>query len=220
LAETNEAKFTKPVVYRQWLGKLAEHVARLALLFHVVRHVEGAPLGEIGPELIEDAILVAEALKVHARRAFALMGGDPETARARKVWAWLNQNRAKIQAFREKENLPSIEAVKPRDLERAGVAGIKNSAEATVVLLLLADKGYLQEVDLQSPGAKGQKLFYLRPPAPEKAGVCDNSRPTNPTIPTNGVGMSGKSGLSEPPSAIEAQTPAATTPDSIEEGEI
>ena len=149
--------------YLQWLSKLAEHIARLALLFHVVRNVEAGEFGKIDTPEIEDAITLAEVLKVHARRAFALMGADLDTARARKVLAWLERSRGKLREWREKEKLPPCEAIKPRDLIRYEVAGIKSSKEAEAVLMLLADKGYVQAVNFQPPKAKMHLLFYLRP---------------------------------------------------------
>lgn len=225
LAEIGVTRETRPGSYLQWLSKLAEHVARLALLFHAVRHVEGAELGRIGTE-IEDAIRLAEALKVHARRAFAMMGADADTARARKVWTWLDRNRAKLRAWRERDRLPSCEAVKARDLDRAEVAGIKNSAEAEVVLMLLADKGYLQAVELRPPAGKAQRLFYLRP-ATEDA-TCPPDKPDFPDI--SGV-VSGLAGLSGTPTAetavcdpdaVNAALDMAAAGDAadIEEGEI
>lgn len=182
LREIGEIRETKPGNYLQWLSKLPEHVARLVLLFHVTRHVEGACLGEIGME-IEDAIQLAEALKVHARRAFALMGADADTARARKVWTWLNRNRAKLRGWREVEGLTAVEAAKAKDLHRYEVAGVRNSGEAETALLLLTDKGYLQAVEVRQPAIKPQRLFYLRPPdAPH---FMDTHPPDNPDKPDN-----------------------------------
>lgn len=185
LREIGETRETKPGSYLQWLSKLAEHVARVALLFHACRHVEGARLGEIGTE-IEDAIRLAEALKVHARRAFALMGADADTARARKVWTWLDRNRGKLRELREAERLPGAEAVKAKDVHRYEVAGVRNSGEAEAVLLLLADKGYLQAVDVRPPAGKAQRLFYLRPPDPEPPAAGETPRPIFPIHPTEG----------------------------------
>jgi len=182
LREIGEARQTKPGGYLQCLSKLPEHVARLALLFHAVHHVEGARLGQITSE-VDDAIRLAEALKVHARRAFALIGADADTARARKAWAWLDRNRARLRSYREKEGLPAIEAVKPRDVDRNEVAGVTNAAEADAVLMLLMDKGYLQAVDLQMATGKLQRLYYLRPPALPKGPTPDVPPPDKPDKP-------------------------------------
>ena len=231
LTEIGTNRETKPGSYLQWLSKLAEHVARLALLFHVVRHVEGAPLGQIGPE-IEDAIRLADALKVHARRAFALMGADMDTARARKVWTWLDRNRNKLRDWRERDRLPPCEAVKPRDLDRAEVAGVKNSAEAEAILMLLADKGYVQAVDFRPLAGKAHRLFYLRPADPRQRGITGHTLPDIPDKPDTSGDMSGKSGLSgtpavetavyDDPDEINAALELAAAEDAveIEEGEL
>ncbi|OPZ24316.1 MAG: hypothetical protein BWZ02_02879 [Lentisphaerae bacterium ADurb.BinA184] len=198
LAEIAAARETKPGGYLQWLGKLPEHVARLALLFHVVRHVEGAPLGRIGPEG-EAAIALAEALKVHARRAFALLGADADTARARKTWAWLDRNRAKLRGWREAEGLPAVEAVKTRDLLRHEVAGVKTPADAEAVLQLLGETGHLQAVEVRPPAGKAQHLYYLCPPAFLETPPPD--LPDLPDISTGSVGFVGYVG--HPPAENE-----------------
>jgi hypothetical protein len=211
LAEIDACRETKPGSYLQWLSKLPEHVARLTLLFHCCRHVEGNPLGQIGLAL-EDAIRLAETLKVHARRAFAMMGGDAETARARKVWTWLDRNRAKLRGWRVGEGLAAVEAVKTKDVHRYEVAGVRNSGEAEAVLLLLADKGYLQAVDVRPPAGKAQRLFYLRPPDPEPPAAGDTPRPIFPIHPTEKGLESGKSGKSGTPGTEDAAA--------YEEGEV
>jgi hypothetical protein len=93
------------------------------------------------------------------------MGANVETSRARKVWEWIEKNRARLVDTREREGLGSIEAVKARDLDRAGVAGIGNATEAAAVLDLLASKGWLSPVDFKRAGttAKAQAIFYIRP---------------------------------------------------------
>jgi hypothetical protein len=59
--------------------------------------------------------------------------------------------------------LSGVEAVKAKDIHRYEVAGVRNTGEAEAVLLLLADKGYLQTVDVRPPAGKAQRLFYVRP---------------------------------------------------------
>ena len=158
---------TKPRIYLQWLGKLPEHIARLGAVFHVLGHVaEGLPLGTLTGEIEQSAVL-ADCLKVHARRAIALLGEDGETAKARKGWEWIDRNRQKLAERRASdepgESLGHIEAVKPRDLDRAGTAGVKNSAEADKLLGLLADKGWLQAVEIKPEKGKGQRLYLIHP---------------------------------------------------------
>jgi len=124
------------------------------------------------------------------------MGADTDTARARKVWTWLDRNRAKLRDWRESEGLAGVEAAKAKDVHRYEVAGVKNSTEAEAALLLLADKGYLQAVDIRPPAGKAQRLFFMRPP--------DDARPIHPIHPTEPGLESGKSGKSGTPGAEDA----------------
>jgi hypothetical protein len=154
-----------PKGYVQWLGKLPEHVARLALLFHVVRHVsEGAALGTITAEAA-DAALVAECLKVHARRAFVLLCEDEEAAAARRVWTWLDKGRGRLRELRKSEGLGDVEGVKGRDVQRAGVAGLEDANKAGRVLDRLAERGYLQRCEWRNPAAPSRPhvVYFVRP---------------------------------------------------------
>jgi len=183
ITEISEARETRTGTYLQWLSKLPEHVARLALLFHATRFAADGRLAQINTEL-DDAIRLADVLKVHARRAFALMGADAETARARKVWTWLDKNREKLRGWRNDEGLPAVEAAKAKDLHRYEVAGVRNSAEAEAALRLLADKGYVQAVDVRPPNGKAQRLFYLRPADNVTRATSVWAHPIHPIDPT------------------------------------
>lgn len=141
--------------YRQWLSKLPETVARLALVLKAVSGDLGSP---IAPE-VADAAMIAEALKVHARRACSALGESETTARARKVWRWIDRHRGKLGL------LGKLGTVKPRDIHAAGVAGIGSSHEAETVLDTLADHGYLQRVDFRPPGTKTQTAYLIHPTA-------------------------------------------------------
>jgi hypothetical protein len=148
--------------YQQWLSKLPETVARLALLFQVVNGNMGQPISQE----VAHAVRVAEVLKVHARRAFASIGDTAEVSDARKTWQWIERNRGKLAKAREKEDLGAIEAVKPSDLARDGVAGIQKVADATDILDLLEERGWLQGVRFRrEPGrkTKAHTLYFLRP---------------------------------------------------------
>lgn len=157
---------TMPPILQGWESKLPEHVARLAGLVRIVRHIEdGEELRTLTAGDVEAALAFVPAFRSHAARAVEGMGANPETARARKVWQWLEKNRATLRDRRECESLGAVEAVKARDLERAGVAGIANAREAGDVLDVLASKGWVQPVTFKREGttAKPQALFYIRP---------------------------------------------------------
>lgn len=163
LADSRE---TMPPILQGWESKLPDHVARIAGLVRIVRHVEtGEELHTLTAGDVKAALAFVPAFRSHAARAVEGMGANPETARARKVWQWLERNRARLVDTREDEGLGRIEAIKARDLDRAGVAGITNATEAAAVLDLLTSKGWLSPVTFKREGttAKLQTLYYIRP---------------------------------------------------------
>ena len=150
-------------LYGKWLCKLPENVARLALLFHVVKHVsEGLPLVCIESEVAE-AALVGDSLKSHARRIFDLIGSSQVITNSRAVWSWIDKNRGKLCDRRTLEGHGRIEAVKSCDLSKNGVAGIMNAKDAASCLDSLADRGWLFKWEHKSDNAKSQTLFSIRP---------------------------------------------------------
>lgn len=171
--EAEKAKGVAPPAYIQYLVKLPERIARMALIFRAVRHVaEGAPMGAIdGPE-IDAAYKVTLALLPHGKRAFGLMGQNPDHAKARVLWRAIDERRGKLRAEREREGLGRIEAVKPKDVHRFGWAGIQDTEEARRVLEILATKGWLSDAVTLPGTAKGQQhsLYYLHPNPPKEVG--------------------------------------------------
>jgi hypothetical protein len=159
-AEIHGLAETGRVEYLQWLAKLPETVARIALLFRIVGG------GDMHAPIVEEvarAAEVAEVLKAHARRAFAMAGDSSEVSQARQVWRWIDRNRAKIASKRSAEELEGIEAVKPSDIYTAGVAGASRSAEAESLLDFLTERGWLQKVRFQRDGAKVQTVYLIHP---------------------------------------------------------
>jgi hypothetical protein len=154
-----------------WLGKLREHVARLALLFAVVEAVEtGAPLAspiQVTLAHLTAAAVVCEHLKLHARRAGIIVGETEEMAAARRVWRWLAVNGAKLRSAREAEGCGAVHAAKVRDLLRAGLPGCTTSKAAGLILVELAARGYVQKVDWQIPGGPKRlhELWFVHPTA-------------------------------------------------------
>lgn len=158
--------------FQQYLAKLPERIARIALVFHVVRHFsEKTSLGQITKEEIENAYLVVKAFLAHARRVFGRMSQSKEAAQARKLWEILDQKRGWLRKEREKEGLGAIEAVKPKDISRMGWAGVEDTEEAKTLLALLADKGVISEATTVDGRAPGQKhaLYHLHPQMEHRA---------------------------------------------------
>lgn len=76
---------------REWGGKLAGAIARVAALLHVVEHPRDwrAP---IDVDTIERAIGLAGYLCNHAAAAFGVMGDTPGLVAARKLLTWLQKH--------------------------------------------------------------------------------------------------------------------------------
>ena len=118
---TKRAALSAPPLLAQCLNKTPEHLARIALVFHLVEAADaGRTPGEIQAAEIGRAATLAEVLKAHTARAVALMGETIERAAARQLWPVLERNRARLAGLRESEGLGPIEAVKPRDVARCG----------------------------------------------------------------------------------------------------
>lgn len=153
--------------FSQWLLKLPEHIARLALLIHIVKHLheEDYPLGIITTE-IGDAAEIGTILRSHAARAFRAMGQDQEDSQSQQVWSWCNKHRELLVRNRDKENLGKIEAVKPKDITQAKVAGINRVNHSKKILDRLTENGFLKKASFKSQKGKKEHLFYyLRPSA-------------------------------------------------------
>jgi putative DNA primase/helicase len=79
---------------RDWAGKLPGAAARLAGIFHLMKHA-GAAIIPLTVEAVEMdcALNMATLLSLHARAAFGLMGTDPEIEAAKHILAWIKRDR-------------------------------------------------------------------------------------------------------------------------------
>jgi hypothetical protein len=85
-----------------------------------------------------------------------------ENAIDMRVWRWIEKHRHELRCRRSAEGLGYIEAVTPRDVARAGVAGIAKTTQAESALCDLADQGYLLRQDVKRPGVKAVTMFHVR----------------------------------------------------------
>ncbi len=153
-----------PPLLAQCLGKLPEHLARIALVFHLVEVDAGAMPSAITEAEIERAHVLGKALRAHIARAVALMGETTERNQARELWPVLDGHRAKLREMRAAEGLGEIEAVKPRDVARFCWAGIEDSADAWAALNVLETKGWLRAATVRNvKQAPAHELFHLYP---------------------------------------------------------
>ena len=92
---------------------------------------------------------MAEYFKSHARRVMQMLGEDPKETSLRRIIGWLHRR--------------GKPGVRPRDVVRAGITGIKKADDAKNLLDELATRGE-GEWRLGPPkssGQKGRELFFL-----------------------------------------------------------
>jgi hypothetical protein len=150
------------------MGKLPEHIARIALVFHLAecaeRNEPPGPTIEAGT--VERAAELAACLLAHTKRACAMMGDSETKSTARELWAAIAKHRDRLAATREAEGLGRIEAVKPRDVCRYGWAGIEDAATAREHLGVLEAKGWLRLRTAPAKGAaRDHELYEIYPTA-------------------------------------------------------
>lgn len=152
-AEADAADF--PDALRGPWAKLEAHVARLALVIHLMRAAldPGAVRDEArcDAESLAAAADVADYLKSHARRVYARLGARPGDVRALRLVGWLRDHGGTASA---------------RDLMRAGVIGLTTSDEARSALADLAARGWGQLATLaNSHGAETVRFTLATVPA-------------------------------------------------------
>lgn len=116
-----------PEYLRNPWAKLRGYCARLALIMQMARWA----CGEAGDSEVDDvsvaaAIALVEYFKSHARRVYASLRRNSDR-RVDGALAWLRRHGGQAS---------------PRDVQRDGVAGVKNAREALALLKELADQGY------------------------------------------------------------------------------
>ena len=130
---------------REWAGKLAGAVARIAGLLHVAWNVGEAYKHRIGENTMTAALAVGGYLIEHALAAFDYMGDDQASGDAREVLAWLKRK--------------GLTQFTQRDIHRAMPSRFRRADDAEAVLELLSRYGWIREVKQQREG-RG------RPPSP------------------------------------------------------
>lgn len=164
-AETKREADKAPALLAGCLGKLPEHVARIALVFHLAECAEhGRPPGPIVAGEIRRAIAMGQCLAAHIRRAVEMLGDTPERSQARQLLPILKAHRFKLQEWRAAEGMPDMVAVKPRDVVRGGWAGLEDADAARKVLDHLEVRGWLRRRIRPPKGfARDHELYELNP---------------------------------------------------------
>ena len=102
---------------QDWGGKIAGAVIRIAGLFHIATHGRPEDL-KITSETMQQASYMGAFLAEHAKAAYALMGADESTERARRVLEWIRRQVADRftvrdcwQAVKQQTAFPHVDAV-------------------------------------------------------------------------------------------------------------
>lgn len=137
-----------------WGGKLCGAVARIAGLLHLAL-AEGAARREpVSAPTMEAAVKVGRYLIPHALVAFALIGADPRTDKARRLLAWLVRQEG--------------DRIVRRDIHAALRGTFRKVADLAEALDLLAELHWLRVEGprLQGrPGHPGAPVVLLNPKA-------------------------------------------------------
>ncbi len=139
---------------RDWAGKLAGAVLRIAGLLHLAQNVHQlTPLPlEVSASVMKDAITTGEYLIPHAKAAYAEMGADDRIEAARYVLHWIEK--AGVTEFTK------------RDIWQGARRRFKEVAELDGIFAILEDHGYIkmQRSDVDSrPGRKASPKFFINP---------------------------------------------------------
>ena len=126
---------------RDWGGKLAGTMARIAALLHLSSFPADVP---IGPDTLAAAINIAEFLGVHAEAAYQAMGADEDAENAKYLWR-------RIAAIGEAE-------ISKRDLFNICKGKFKKAGNMEPGLDMLVDMGYIRLEQTQTGGRPTVKI--------------------------------------------------------------
>ena len=153
---------------RDWASKQPGRVARIAGLFHLVRHVGlGVPWEEpICAEDVTRACEVGEWLLGHALVAYERMGEDPEVEMAKRILDWIV--RGERESFTLRDLYQDIRTSRPKDL--------------LTPLEILAERGFVRREAAPKKSGRGRPPSpkYLVNPSEKRAKAGERSRRFSP----------------------------------------
>lgn len=154
----HEARLHQNEVYSEWAQKLGDQVARIALILHLCERLDS---GEAPTEIRETEVLraweIGDVLDRQARRVFEEFHESATDKKARRVLEWALESEAKLRSIRQEEGLGDIFALKPSDIQRFGVGGVKERDETRELLGILEDRGKLARESVPGRGGKTKK---------------------------------------------------------------
>ena len=140
--------------FADWAGKLAGAVLRIAGLLHMAETLgQNGQNGQITGNELDRAIRLARYLLPHAQAAYAEIGADPAIDAAKTILRWLEK--AGVSSFTRRECYRGV---------RGPLFTSADACEAP--LRLLADHGYIREVETPEragPGRKASPSYEVNP---------------------------------------------------------
>lgn len=137
-----------------WAGKLPGAVARIAALFHIVRHGTSAEHEAVSVEDMRAAVSTGKALASHALAVYGLMGADDDVEAAKVLAQWI-----------KRQGLTEFSA---RDAHKNHRSRFPRAEDVQPALDVLGERGYIREIPAE-PGKPGRpaKRFAVNPAALE-----------------------------------------------------
>ena len=138
---------------KDWGGKLAGAVARIAGLFHLVTYDRPEEL-KVQAETMLQAVYMGSFLAEHAKAAYALMGTDDTIEGAKKVLAWIR--RTARTSFTANECFNAVR----------GSALFPHAEEVKAALKELEERYFIWEQPTEArkrPGRKASPVYLVNP---------------------------------------------------------
>lgn len=133
---------------RDWGGKLAGAVLRIAALLHIAD--ASTPSQEpIGPDTVARAISIGGVLAAHAQAAYSTMGGDQSQAEAKYLWR-------RIQAHGGQE-------ISKRDLIRLTSGHYQQAEDMEPAISALEDMGYIRRLRKTQGRGRPKEIIMVNP---------------------------------------------------------
>ena len=128
---------------RDWAGKLAAAIARIAGVMHVSRYADGEPAARpVDVQDMRNAIRVGEVLIRHALQAFDAMAADPNLDGARAILRWI-----------EREGRATFTR---RDCHYDNKSRFRLAKDLDAALGVLVERCYIRPQTLCAPLGKGR----------------------------------------------------------------
>lgn len=138
---------------KDWAGKLPGAAARLAGIFHLMKHAGSAAIPEtVDVPDVESALEMSALFAFHAKAAFGLMSCDPAIETAKHILKWIKRDRP--------ENFSE------RDCQRAVQGRYPVKAQILPGLRILEDRKFIfpnTQLDHNGPGRSKGPAYEVNP---------------------------------------------------------